>query len=325
MAVHMAVHASQLMLPRLESRLECIGGLRYALYAFVVTWTTARTTYALTYLQPDRPFTSGHTWFVVFIGFFMFACMCACEIVRGAPAPFKYGVWTFCATMVVFVHVAIDGWLNPSTSPTCHQSFAFVVLGMPGMDINVVNVQKAFGDEVRVWKGVDHTEFVDVKNMTESRGIETGFLEAHKHLVARVMSVYDALESYETDKNDWIVMFEDTAKPLPQFHAKLEAFACKHVDKDVLWLHGPAAVRWSVTGIVDDGCVGMAYRRSSIEHVLRWLDLDGQGVLRGKKKHGEESEEVVSINNLISDACWMGELKCAAAPLVVESKMREHG
>jgi hypothetical protein len=295
--------------------------LRAPLYIMIVSYLTSRLTYVTTYLRPDRPFTFDHVLYVALLGAASTAALFGME----------YGVWSRRAWLFLVSAFALGimahgveslTWEEPDVQ--CASTVAYV--GLIYDDADAAQLRREFGQDVEMYRGwaVGNTT---AANMTAERGVDLRVSESHRDILAHTMNTYEMLQSaYAGLRVDWIVALEAGARALPNFRARTQRAACAHADKDLVWLQGPAILRWKLTGGVVDGTTGMMYRRQSLPRVLHWLDLDGDGVSYERSDHtGEDGEgqyQTIALNHLLSAGCWADKLACAVTPLVVESVPR---
>lgn len=294
--------------------------LRFTLYAVIIAYLTSRMTYATTYLQPTRPFTFDHVLFVLIIGLVSGICFILIEFSIAEKPRSRFVLVASALLVLMYMNVTIISFTNAVPRPGCRHSIAMVAHA--SSDARAQLLRDEFGPDLSVWKHLDHSQ-TTAANLTADRGILSSFPEHHKPILAHLMSTYDLLDHfYKSSPTDWILVLEENAKPLPNFMARLQSAACENEKNDVVWLQGPAIIRWKMTGGIVDGTTGMMYKRTSIPRVLKWLDLDGEGIEAGRRDHPEGDEDdqyqLVAINHVMSDACWQNKLKCGVSPLVVE-------
>lgn len=294
--------------------------VRLTAYAFVISYLTSRMTYSTTYLQPTRPFTFDHVLFVFIVGLVAGVCLFMIEFSITEKPRSRFVLIAVALLILLYMNVTIISFTHPAVEPGCPHSIAMVAHA--SSESKAQALRDEFGSEMVVWKHLDHSQ-TTAANLTADRGILSSFPEHHKPLLAHLMSTYDLLDYYyKNSPMDWIVVVEENARPLPNFKERLQSAACANEKKDVVWLQGPAIIRWKMTGGIVDGTTGMMYKRTSIPRVLKWLDLDGEGVEAGRRDHPEGDDDdqyqLVAVNHVMSDACWQNKLRCGVTPLVVE-------
>lgn len=296
--------------------------LRFFLYALFIAYVTSRLTYVTAHLSPDRPFSMDQVLYVVVVGFLSAACFVAIELAVAVdhPARYVFACSGVSGSLLIFFTIATLMSVKPLT---CNAS-SVTLIGHTKVDFEATRLEHDFGSEIRIWRS-DAYHDTHSLNLTGFRNIENQFSDDVRPFLAHFMSTYDLLNnSYLTDTADWVVVVEGNARPLPDFHKKLTSVVCRYPDRDIIWLQGPAVLRWTISGGIVDGTVGMVYKRHSIPKLLQWLDLDGEAIAYGRKEHPEGSDnekgwQIVALPHVISDACWIEKFKCAVAPLVVES------
>lgn len=293
--------------------------LRLALYVFVVAYLTSLMTYTMSWLEPDRPFSASYVAGVVWVGTVAAGALGLIEYsVRVKP---RSGPFFFVLALLVlgYTHHVISSFTSADVGESkCHHSFAFVAHTTSDLATEMLKKREFPGVEFTTWRRKEASEMM---NLTADLGIH----ERHAHHVARLVSTYEMLEYVYTTPMDWIVVLEDDAKAMPNFMNRLRNAMCRHTDTDVLWLQGPAILRWTLTGGIVDGTTALVYKRASIPRVLRWIEIDGESMEYRRRQRGDADEDadLVSVDRLVSDGCWLGKFSCGVEPLVVESKHRD--
>ncbi len=298
---------------------------RLVIYAAVVAYMTSYFTYVTTYLRPDRPFTFDHVLFVFLIGVAAFIVLGSTEAAFQTDLNSKYVFAVLSLFMVLTFVVRMQHLVHVPQSMDCGHSYAYVVHA-ESSDHDAELIKREFPSvPFSVWKST-----TPASNLTAELGVD--FHEDHilyQSQLTHLVSTYQMLNHYYASSPfDWIVVLESnsdsSARALPDFEARVRYATCTQPDADVIWLQGPAAIRWMITGGIVDGTVGMIYKRRSVPRILEWMDLDNQDARQYEERdHVDEGYQLYALNHLLSSACWRKKLTCAASAAVVEHTKRD--
>lgn len=174
-----------------------------------------------------------------------------------------------------------------------------------------------------VYAKADSAKFADSRETMRAFGFNDAFVrDAHAAYPRRLAHCLDAammLKKLSVENmKPWVVVVEDDFEPLPGFARKLERFLTAYDAYDIIWLDARNALPWVfLHRRVVGGMVAMAYKRESLAKIATMVRMDSPEFTQWLR--GRDDYTSVQFDMFLADLCNSGVLRCAFAPLAVDT------
>lgn len=301
-------------------------------YVTIVAYIIAYQAYATRVASPDRDFRFDDVLIpgivIVVGGVMLFATEMAYQL--DLPSKHVFAAISIFVVLAFWVHLHSVLGPPPDAVADCGFSYARVIHAESEDAAHVRMTKNEFGSNYVVWSKAAPE---DTRNLTAALGVK--FRDDHADYpteLTHLISTYGMLAHYyKNAPTDWIVVlesFESTgARPLDNaFERRLLKATCENKNADVIWLQSSGVARWKITGGIYTGTAGMIYKRTSIPHILDWIDLDNEEARAyGLYAHSDEGYQLYSLNHVLDDGCSNKKIQCVLSAAVVERVARTAG